>query len=334
MKAFAVFEPEKMGFVEIPVPELGDYEALVKMEACVICNSTDWMVIKTSFGCGYPLILGHETIGRVVKTGRKVKHLKIGDRVTRATAFSEGYNGEFRSGFGGFAEYGVVKDAASMREDGFDEQSLRYVSNMVIPDELSMEQASLVIALTETASCLMQLESLEGKNIVVMGTGIAGLSFVMFSKLFGARNVICIGKREQRLELAKKLGVDEAFFSDDKDLNSKILNTTGEVDYIFEASGKYNVFENGFPFLKNGGSLGFYGVPEQPYRITLDSPPNFSVFNFSPYEQIATAKICELIIQNKIPTDLLLTHMFTFDQLPEALEMVKKGEVLKGMVII
>lgn len=337
MKAFAVFEPEKMGFVDIPIPEPGDYEALVKIEACVICNSTDLMIIKTSFGCGFPLILGHESIGKVIKAGKKVRHLKVGDMVTRANAVPEGYNKEFNSGFGGFAEYGVVKDAASMREDGFDEDSLRWVHNKVVAPELSLEQASLVIALSETASCLMQFEPLEGKNVVVMGTGIAGLSMVLFSKIMGVKKVICIGRRKERLEVAKKLGADAGFLAGDENLNNKIMKLTENsgADHILEASGNFNVFKNGFPFLKNGGTVAIYGVPEKPFIIdTYNAPKSFKVFTFSPNEQIATEYVCDLLKQSKIPADVLLTHKWSFGQLPEALEIVRRGEVLKGIVYI
>ena len=63
---------------DIPFPEPGDYEALVKVECCMICNGTDMEIIqkKLEETTRYPLVLGHEGVGVVVKTGKKVRNIK------------------------------------------------------------------------------------------------------------------------------------------------------------------------------------------------------------------------------------------------------------------
>ena len=85
MRAVAVLEPGKIDLVDIPRPSPGPYEALIKSEIAFICNATDRKVVQGHFpGMGpeaYPLILGHETVGRVVEVGAKVSSFKIGDRV-------------------------------------------------------------------------------------------------------------------------------------------------------------------------------------------------------------------------------------------------------------
>ena len=87
---------------DIPFPEPGDYEALVKVECCMICNGTDMEIIqkKLEETTRYPLVLGHEGVGVVVKTGKKVRNIKVGDRVLRVSLPD---SEKYYSGWGSFA---------------------------------------------------------------------------------------------------------------------------------------------------------------------------------------------------------------------------------------
>lgn len=84
MKSLAVYEDGHLEIVEVPMPKYGEYEALVKMESCGVCNGTDLKIIhkKLKGFDTYPALLGHEGIGRVVEVGSKVTSFKKGDLVT------------------------------------------------------------------------------------------------------------------------------------------------------------------------------------------------------------------------------------------------------------
>ena len=85
MKSVAVVEPGNLAIVELPEPKIGPYDALVRVEAAIMCNATDSKVVDGHFpGLGmehYPLLLGHENVGRVVEVGKKVTNFKVGERV-------------------------------------------------------------------------------------------------------------------------------------------------------------------------------------------------------------------------------------------------------------
>ena len=92
MKTIISPEPGKVCLGDIPVPTPGPYEALVKIEACAICNHTDMMFVNREFGGpeggghpeGVPINLGHESAGVVIALGEKCRNFKVGDRVLRA----------------------------------------------------------------------------------------------------------------------------------------------------------------------------------------------------------------------------------------------------------
>ena len=120
MKGLVVTEDNKLYLEEkLPIPEIGEYEALVKNECCMICNGTDLGVIggKVREVTRYPAVLGHEDAGRVVKIGKKVTSFKVGDLVVRA---GQPDNEKFSSAWGGFAEYGIVKDYKAAMADQAD----------------------------------------------------------------------------------------------------------------------------------------------------------------------------------------------------------------------
>ena len=79
MKAFVVHEDGRCAIEEIPTPSYGEYEALVTMISCGVCNGTDMKIIHKKFkGIDkYPAVLGHEGVGEVVALGAKVRHLKM-----------------------------------------------------------------------------------------------------------------------------------------------------------------------------------------------------------------------------------------------------------------
>jgi L-iditol 2-dehydrogenase len=319
MKAFAAFESEKTGIIDLPVPDPKEDEVLVKMEACVICNTTDWMVIRNHFGApAFPIAIGHESIGRVVQAGSKVRNLKIGDRVTRANAIPTGFNGSYYSAWGGFAEFGIAKDKPVV-------QGL---------NELPLEKAGLLVSLSETASCLMQLESIQDKDVLVTGTGIAGLSLVYFAKKFGARKVLCTGRRPERLEIAKKLGADMVFLANSDEI-MQAAHDGLDVDYVFEATGKYDVFEAGIPLLKENGTLALYGVPDRPYVLNENkSPINYRNFRLSLNEEMAYPYVCGLLREDDKLSGMLMTHQWRFENIQDAFQQVKLGQVIKGMIVM
>lgn len=336
MLSCVAFGPGDVRLVEIPVPEPDDYEALVRNEGCLFCNTTDRIIVED--GCyspGYPIAFGHEDFGIVVKVGKKVKKFKTGDRVICGCGI-KGFDGTHYSTWSGFSRYAIVGDWEAYQADGGDftggnAYRSRYRHNLVIPSTLSREQAGLAFPLAETSSAIGQLGDLQGKTIVVIGTGFVGLSFVLFAKLYGAEKVICLGRRQERLAVAEKMGADLCFT--DVDEAAEAVLTLGGADVVLEATGNHRAVEKGLSYLKENGIFAMYGIPQQPYLMDKEKcPAQFRQFRIDPEVWKTMPFVCEALEAGKIPVDLFLTHQWPLEKIPEAYAAVYRGEVIKGLV--
>ncbi|MBQ8659122.1 MAG: zinc-binding dehydrogenase [Clostridia bacterium] len=338
-RAIAALEKGKLSEVEIAIPEPDDYEVLVKNEGCVFCNTTDKMIVDDLFRTpDYPVVIGHECFGKVIKVGKKVKKYKLGDRVICANAIVNGYDGKYYSSWGGFAEYGIAGDLeAYLAENGaLDEKNAyraRYEANEIIPSDLSYEKACLAFPLAETASAVRQVGDLTGKTVVVIGTGIVGYFFTYLANIYGAKEVVVLGRRQSRLEVTKKIGASQTFI--DVNEATEYLNSRGGADVVFECSGNYQALESGLPYLKAGGLFAVYAVPKQAYTFDLLKCPNTFLYQrIDPIVSEAIGEVCELLAADKVPVEVFLTHQWSFDEAPKAFEEVRKGNVIKGLVVI
>ncbi len=209
MRACVVTKPGVMECVDIRPPHPGPYEALVRIDLCVICNTTDHMVINGTFPypVRYPRVLGHETISTVIEVGQNVTSFRIGDHVTRAGFRADAPDGGLHSTWGGFADFGIAPDVAAARKAGLLSGNSQQAPQ-VIPPDLALRDAALLISLGETSSFLAQVGDIRDKDVVIVGTGIVGLSMTFFAKRWGARRVTVLGRRRERLAMAAQLGAD------------------------------------------------------------------------------------------------------------------------------
>jgi threonine dehydrogenase-like Zn-dependent dehydrogenase len=339
MKVLTVTENHELELKNIPDITPSPYEVLVKIKACGICSTTDREIIKGTqpYHNAYPCILGHEAIGEVIEVGSKVISFKKGDMVTRPSSLLPGESRDgLHSGWGGFAEYGIVRDGLAMSKDGDDSlvNDYTFQRQNVVDPALGVKEAVLAIALSETASWLWELPQLGGKTVIVAGTGIAGLSIMLWAKLAGAKNVIALGRRDERLDLARELAANDGFKSSDADLAERINSKYGKADVFVEAVGNDEMINLGLPLIAPGEIIALYGVTQnQTYQLDWSKGPGQADIRQLPTnEHLAYPWVAELIKRRLIPVDKLLTHQWNLSEYDEAFKAVAAGKVIKGML--
>lgn len=261
MKALLATGNGQVQLMDLPVPKLGPYEALVKVEACGICNSTDHKLIVGTFVPGlFPTAMGHESVGKIVQMDEKVSHFQLGQRVLRPVLFDRHVPGG-RSTWGGFAEYSVVVDVRAMREDHLGEPThWSSVKQQIVPESISPAQAAAMITVKETLSCLKNLGVTAGSSVAVVGTGPVAQAFAFEAGLLGASNVTVFGRRKEWAARFARLGIQNYVTGDDWPAEVVQRAAGPGFDYIIEAVGSSVALTKALKLVGSQGKVGLYGV--------------------------------------------------------------------------
>jgi threonine dehydrogenase-like Zn-dependent dehydrogenase len=196
MKAALVTQPGRLEIVEMKMPVPGPYDCLVKIDACAVCSGTDSHIAFGSFPWrdAVPFVLGHESTGLILETGPKVKNFKLGQRVTRPAAVLSGERVDgIGSTWGGFAEYGLVRDTAAAAADGVKSNGMLASSRTPLPEPVGAVSGALSVNQREILSLVRHFVLGPESRVVVVGSGYNGLLFGLFCKHFGAGKVAMIG---------------------------------------------------------------------------------------------------------------------------------------------
>ena len=190
MKAIVNTGPGQLEMHELPLPEPAAGQVRIRTAACGIC-ATDFEMMDGSSRGKYPQILGHEWSGTVDHCGPGVDpswrgKLCVGENVLRG-------GGEV--GFehpGGYGEF-FLTDAANLH---------------FLPDGFSMDEAALLEPLAVAVRGIARLRTPSGSALII-GDGPIGLLMLMLLKRAGVRNLMLVGGRDARLQLARQLGATD-----------------------------------------------------------------------------------------------------------------------------
>ncbi|HRU05113.1 MAG TPA: alcohol dehydrogenase catalytic domain-containing protein [Candidatus Brocadiia bacterium] len=336
MKALITDGQGRVEVRETPMPELGDYDSLVRIEGCLFCNSTDRHLVGGTFpwGAQYPAILGHETAGIVEKTGPKVRRFHAGDRVLRAYAVWPGEKlGPFASAWGGFAQYGKVRDGQAMLEDGVVKPEAvpgycRY--QQIAPPGISLDQALMMIPAKELWSAVAKIADVTDQRFLVVGAGVAGVLAGRFLKLRGAARVAITARRKGPLTFAlSQNAADEVFLSED------IERRTESYDALVEVSGSMDAAMSALRLVPPGGRVYSYAVYDRGADPAIFDPIKARhVFaRIDPAEHTAHDDVTRLMREGKLLLDPFVTKRFPLDRAAEAWQTVLDKTTLKTAII-
>lgn len=333
MKAVLVERPDgtfRVGDVAEP-PLASPYDCRVEIVCGTICAGTDQHILhgRLPWEMPYPLVLGHESVGRVVAVGEKVRHLALGDLVARVgTARAE--DGSWEIGWGGFAEFGFARDWLAMEQDGVDRAEWdAFRIHQVIPPDIPIEAGPLFITLRETLSYTQRLGIGEGTRLLIVGSGGNALAFVAHAKRLGAAEIVVLGSP------ARDSVFRDAGATDYVDYRAVDLN--GTFDRVIDTVGKASSTDETLPYLADGAVVGIYGLDDweslviHPARTTK----TFTLYQDSYDEPETHAEIIDGLRSGVyLPQWWLGEREYTLDTIAEAFAAIERREVIKPLIRI
>ena len=338
MKAAIVTAPGEICIREVPEPVIGHYDALCEVLAVGVCSGTDNHIVagKHYRMVPFPLILGHEGIGRVIACGKRVRYLKDGDLVTRV--FNKLPKGSgYAIKYGAFAERAVATDWRAMQADGLPEKEWRpYTVHRVLPKNTDPVAATMIITWRETYSFLSRMKPQKKERMLLIGSGTQALSFAEHGKNLGLA-VSVIGN-PGRKKLFAKVGVKTFISYKQKNIGA-ILQKRGELfDIIIDTVGRSNGANAVLPLLKHGGKIGVYGLDDfWNYKIEVAKPRgDFSYFTGRQYDEGSAHDAVMKYIKQKKPNAwnyLSKKHIYPLAEIKTALLAAHERKVMKSVIV-
>jgi L-iditol 2-dehydrogenase len=265
MKALVLEEYNRLAYKEMPDPQFGPDDVLVRVEAAGICGS-DVHGMDGSTGRRIPpLIMGHEASGVIEEVGSNVQQYKPGQRVTFDSTVYCGKCFYCRRGDVNLCDQRRVLGVSctDYRQHGTFAEYVAVPRHIIypLPDKIAFEQSAMVepcsVAFHAVAITPLSLND----TAVVVGAGIIGLLVIQTLRISGAGQIIAVDLEPGRLELARQLGADEVLNASDDDPVSAIKKVTGNrgADAAFDAVGLNASLKTALGCLRKGGALTLIG---------------------------------------------------------------------------
>lgn len=322
---------------EIPVPQIGDGELLVKVMASGICGSDvmEWYRIKKA-----PLVLGHEITGIVQDVGKGVKDYKIGDRVFAShhvpcntchyclnghhTACETLHKTNYDPG--GFSEY--IRIPKINVERGV----------YLLPDEISFEDGTFA----EPLACVVRGQRLarlkSGQSVLIIGSGIAGLLYIKLVRAAGAGRIIATDINEYRLNKARQYGADAVINAKDNIKESLLrFNEDRLAELVIVCTSALSGITQALRCVDRGGTILFFAVPEPEVMVPI--PLNefwrneitlMTSYGASPLDIETTIR---LMRSGRISVNEMITHRLSLNKVGLGFQLAAEaGESLKVII--
>jgi S-(hydroxymethyl)glutathione dehydrogenase / alcohol dehydrogenase len=286
-----------------------------------------------------PHLLGHEGGGVVVEAGPGVTQVKAGDHVVLHWRKGAGIHAApAKYDWGGqvvnsgwvttFSEYSVVSE------------------NRVTPiaEDVPFDVAALMgCAVTTALGLINNLAKVKiGQSVAVFGCGGVGLNVVQGAAMVSANPIIAIDIYDKKLEMARKFGATHTINSRTQDVRGAILAAAGPagVDVFVENTGLTDLIEQAYDLTRPQGRTILVGVPRHDQDITIHSLPLHFGKVLTGCEggdtnpTVDIPRYLELYKQGKLELESLITHRMPFDQINEALDLIRAGQVGRAVLEI
>ena len=322
---------------EIPIPEIGSEELLLKVSASGICGSDviEWYRVPKA-----PVVLGHEAVGTIYKIGQKVKGYSLGDRIFVSHHVPCNVCEYCKSGYhtacgtlhktnyypGGFAQYIRIP-----------KMNIKYGIHK-LPAELSFEEGTFI----EPLACAIRGQRIadvqKEDTVLIIGCGVSGILHTQLAKNKGTKRIIVTDINLYRLKIAKKFGAD--FTLDAKENIPEKLEEINEgkpANKVIVCTGATEAALTALKCVDKGGTILFFAVPDP--TIKLPVPINQfwrneitikTSYGAAPND---LTKALKILSQKKLKVKDMITHRFSLSETAKGFKvMANAGKSLKVII--
>lgn len=326
---------------KIITTDLAPGEVLISVTSVSFCgtdshiyNYDDWAKNRLKL----PLTVGHELMGEIVKIAPDVKRVKLGDVVSAESHIICNTCEFCLRGEGHICENTKI---IGVDIDGcFAEYVKIPAQNCFVNDKSNKD--NLYLSVQEPLGNAVHTVAafpVEGKTVVIVGAGPIGLMGVDVAKAMKAKLVIAVEVNEYRRNKALELGADIVINPVEEDTIKRIMELTNNkgADVVCEFSGNKSAIQSAFKYIKHGGGMSMLGLPSEPIALNIADDIVFKgihiygVVGRKIYQTWDIMK--ELIDNNLLHLDKIVTHKFPLSKINEAAEVMNNKNCGKIILI-
>ena len=334
MRAVVIEEPGVVALREVDAPVCGPGEVVVRSRAAGVCR-TDLEVLHGLLDrrwVRYPCVPGHEWSGEIAEVGEGVDGLSAGNRVVCEGMIPCGHCARCLVGETNLCEN--YDQLGFTRVGGYGELVLapaRVVHRL--PEHVSFAAGVLVEPASVVWRALERARLAEGEAVGVVGVGTLGSLAIVLARLAGPARVVAYGIREEELELARRLGADEAV---DVSAGDPRL---GELDLVLETAGAVPAVELATRLVREGGRVVLLGIagegktlaPLPADRIALR---DLELIGSVGYTSAAWASVVALLAERRVDLSPIVTHRFPLEDFQRAFDLMENREGIVAKIVL
>lgn len=334
-RAAVMYGTHDIRLEDVPVPELRPKEVLVEIRAVGVCGSDVHYYEEGrigSFVVEAPLVLGHESMGTVVRLGGEATKHEVGDRVTLEPGVPDGTCRECRAG-----RYNLCPNVRFFATPPINGAFANYVNihedfAFALPDGLSDNAGALMEPLSVGIWSCRKAGVTVGDHVLITGAGPIGLLAMQVALAQGATEVTVTDVADARLALAEKTGATRTI-----NVAEEPLSEAGvEADALIECSGNQSALNDGIRCVRPAGIAVAVGMgPGEESSIPLARIQNHEIFLTGTFRYANTYPTAiELAATGRVDLDAIVTGAYGLDATEEALQASRKDPAnVKPMVL-
>lgn len=334
-----MIEPRNISFREIPVPEPGDDQVLIKIMRIGVCGSDVHVWHGTHPFTSYPVTQGHEVSGQIVKIGKNVTGFHVGEKVTVQPQVTCGRCYPCRHG-----KYNLCENLKVM---GFQTTGLasQYFAapamlTTLLPENMSYDEGAMIEPLAVAVHAVRKAGKLTGKRIVVIGAGPIGNLVAQVAKGLGAEKVMITSHGGKRAQTARDCGIDCVVDARENNLGDAMVEYLGpdKADVIFDCAGNDGSIGDAIRYARKGSTIILVAVFSKMTSVDLavlnDHELDLNTSMMYREEDYITA--IELVAEGKVFLKPLISNHFPFQNYAEAYKYIDENrkEVMKVIIDI
>jgi L-iditol 2-dehydrogenase len=320
--------------IQQPVPEIGAAEVLVSVNACGICGSDTmaWYRDPSAKKQG-GINTGHEITGQIVKVGDKIRdRFREGQRVIvthhfpclkcdRCLAGEETTCATMHQKHiapGGFAQYVRVFESALD------------LGLYPLPESMTFEMGTFVEPLGCVVRGMRKMQPIEGRSVLVIGSGLSGLLQIRLAKAMGAARIIAVDTNQGRLDAALASGADEGVLA--------TSDALPKADRVFVCTGVPSATRAALDAINPAGSLMIFAAdgPNKELsipvtRFWLEQQRLLFSYGAAPRDM---QEAIDWIASGRVRVDDLVTHRFSLDQIGQAFDLATNPRDMSLKVLV